>query len=86
MSHSLQKGTEIRCPRKRHLIGKLSRTLNADEPVNVSRIVFERGQERIAGETMKCKICDSVYFLQGKIYTQDGWQPNEPSLEPVSRK
>jgi len=86
MSHSLQKGTKIRCPRKRHLIGTLSRTLNAGEPLNVSRIEFEPGQERAAGETMTCKICSSLYYVQGKLYTEDGWQPSDPNLEPVARK
>jgi len=86
MSHSLQKGTEIRCPRKRHIIGTLSRTLNAGEPLNVSRIEFAPGQERVAGEVMSCKICSSLYYVQSKLYTDSGWQPSEPSLEPVARK
>jgi len=86
MSNSLPKGTEIRCPRKRHIIGTLSRTLNAGEPLNVSRIEFAPGQERVAGETMTCKICSSLYYVQNKLYTDSGWSPSEPSLEPVSRK
>jgi len=86
MSHSLQKSTEIRCPRKRHLIGTLSRTLNAGEPLNVSRIEFAPGQERVAGEPSACKICSSLYYVQNRLYTDSGWQPNEPQLEPVTRR
>ena len=86
MSHTLPKGTEIRCPRKRHLIGTLSRALDAGEPLNVSRIDFEPGQERVAGEVMACKLCSSLYYVQNKLNTDKGWKPDDPSLEPVSRK
>lgn len=86
MSHSLQKGTKILCPRKRHKIGVLSRTLNAGEILMAARIDFEPGQECIAGEPMACKICSSPYYVQRRLHTDSGWQPSEPSLEPVSRK
>lgn len=86
MSNTLQKGTQILCPRKRHLIGTISRKVNAGEPLNVSRIEFAPGQERIAGEVMSCKICSSLYYVQNKLYTDEGWQPNEPNLEPVTRR
>ena len=86
MSHTLQKGTEIRCPRKRHLIGKLNRALNEGEIFMPARVDFEPGQERVAGEPSACKICGSLYYVQNKLYTDSGWQPNEPNLEPVTRR
>ena len=86
MSYLLPKGTELRCPRKRHLIGTLTRSLEPGEPLNISKVEFEAGQERIAGEVMSCKICSSLYYVQNRLYTDDGWKPSEPSLEPVSRK
>ena len=82
----LGKGVEIRCPRKKHLIGTIKQALNGGEVISAAKIKFEIGQERVAGELAVCKICGSVYFEQGKIYTQDGWQPNEPNLEPVTFK
>jgi len=86
MSHSLPKGTEIRCPRKRHLIGKLSRMLNAGEGLMLARVDFESGQKVNAGEPAACAICGSLYYVQHKLYTDDGWKPSDPNLEPVSRK
>lgn len=85
MEH-LKKGTEILCPRKRHLIATLNTDLRTGTIINVKFLDFEPEQKRIAGEPMVCKLCGSMYFIQGKLYTQNGWQPSEPNLEPVSRK
>jgi len=86
MAQILTKGTKILCPRKRHLIGTLNRDVNTGEIFGVNRIDFESGQERVAGEPSKCKLCSSVYFIQNKLYTDNGWLPSDPLLEPVARK
>jgi len=86
MSNLLPKGTQILCPRKRHKIGVLSRAMKAGEPLMVSRIDFEDGQGTIAGEPTACKLCSSLYYVGGKLYTADGWRPNAPQLEPVTRR
>lgn len=80
----IPKNTQIICSRKGHLIG----VLNTDMPdgPRVSMIDFNPGQERVAGEKMQCKLCGAPYFLHGKIFTADGWKPDEPKLEPVTRK
>ena len=82
----LPKGTEIHCPKKRHLIATLNTEIKSGTVINVKFLDFEPDQKRIAGEQMVCKLCGSMYFTQGKLYTQDGWSPSEPNLEPVSRK
>jgi len=86
MSNILPKGTEVRCPRKRHLIGVLNRQINSGGELLMASIDFESGQERVAGETMTCKICGSTYFIQGKLFTENGWSPSDPNLEPVPRR
>lgn len=84
MANILPRGTPIRCPRKRHLIGYLNRDFKADAVPRFNFIDFEIGQERIAGEAATCKICGSQYFVQNKTHTQEGWKPSDPQLEPVS--
>ena len=81
MTHVLNKGTQITCPRKGHAIGTLNRELISGGIVGLGIIDFEPGQERIAGERAICKLCGSMYFLQGMIHTIDGWSPNDPVLE-----
>lgn len=86
MSHTLPKGTKILCPRKRHLVGTLCREIKPGEPISATSLNFEEGQERIVGERSECKLCGSVYFIQNRLYTEDGWQPSDPQLEPVTRR
>ncbi|MCK4703933.1 MAG: hypothetical protein KAT90_00505 [Gammaproteobacteria bacterium] len=83
MTNILLKGTEIRCPRKRHLIGVASTDLHGSGSFRFQFINFEQGQERIAGEQAKCKLCNSAYIAQDKIHTDGGWFPSDPKLEPV---
>jgi len=85
MENSLPSGTQIKCPRKRHLIGLTNKAISTDIVMPVSFIDFEEGQERVAGEIMACKLCSSMYFIQGKIYTELSWFPNEPQLETPIR-
>ncbi len=85
MGKVLPKGTQILCPRKRHLIGVTSENYTDSDTLRFSIINFEPGQSRIAGEPMKCKLCDSAYFVQNKLHTRSGWMPTDPFLEPVSR-
>ena len=80
-SHTLERGTDITCPRKGHKIGEIKQDLITHGPISMDSIEFEPGQERLAGETPKCKMCSSQYFVQGKIHTDDGWKPNDPILE-----
>jgi len=84
--NTLPKGTQIKCPRKRHIVGVLTRALQDGEGLRVDRVTFEEGQSRIAGEPMKCRICDSVYFLQGRLYTEHGWWPSDPKLETATKR
>jgi len=85
MSDNIPKGTLIICPRKRHSIGVLNAGFSTDGPLKLSIIDFTDGQERIAGESLECKICSSMYYQQGRIYTSTGWEPKDPRLEPVKR-
>lgn len=86
MASTLKKGTEIRCPRKRHLIGVLNVDVGPGGLISVNSIDFESGQERIAGEPTKCKLCSSQYFVNNRIHTSNGWWPDDPDIEPVSRR
>ena len=86
MEQNIPKGTEIRCPRKRHLIGTLNKDLRSSEPLSVKFVDFESGQEKIAGELYSCALCGSLYFTLRKLYTNKGWFPNEPRLETVTRR
>ena len=86
MANILPKGTEVRCPRKRHLIGVTNRQLNSGDQLRFTYVDFEPGQERIAGEHPECKLCSSRYFVQGKMHTSEGWKPSDPTLEPVALK
>ena len=80
----IKKGALVLCPRKKHVIGKLKKEKKADELLMLSRIKFEKEQERVQGTTPTCKLCGSLYYVQGKLYTSEGWLPDEPNLEPVS--
>ena len=81
MSRILEKGTIITCPRKGHKIAVVKQDIISGQALNIKLFDFEPGQERLAGETPKCKMCSSQYFVQGKIHTDDGWKPNDPILE-----
>ena len=84
MANILPKGTEVRCPRKRHLIGVTNKPLMSGAMFSPSILDFEPGQERVAGEYAQCKLCNSHYFVQNKLHTKTGWQPSDPQLEPVA--
>lgn len=86
MAKTLPKGTEIRCPRKRHLVGVLKKDLLAGSIVSLYAIEFTEGQERVVGEKACCKVCDSQYLVQGNLHTAEGWKPFNPQLEPVAHK
>jgi hypothetical protein len=81
MTETLTKLTAITCPRKGHKIAVTKRDIRSGDPVNISQFEFESGQERIAGEQIKCKICHSSYFNQGSIHTENGWWPKDPQFE-----
>ena len=82
MSHILEKGTIITCPRKGHQIAVVNQDVITGQVFNISKLFdYETGQERLAGETPKCKICSSQYVVQGKVHTSSGWKPNDPILE-----
>ncbi len=82
--NTLSAGTEIVCPRKRHVIGLIKSDIQSGGVISISNITFESGQERIAGELPDCKICNSRYINSGAIHTKTGWFPNAPKLEPVA--
>ena len=82
----IPKGTKIICPRKGHAVATTLNDVPPTGPVRMKDFEFEPGQERVAGEKMQCKLCGAPYFLHGKIFTVDGWKPDEPLLEPVTRK
>lgn len=86
MENILKAGTNIRCSRKRHNIGVTVSDVDVNGAIMFSSIIFAPGQERIAGEPYRCKICDSLYVMQGKVHTSDGWFPAAPLIEPVSIK
>lgn len=87
MSHNaIEAGIKILCPRKRHVIGSMKEPIQNILGFTAGKVDFENGQERVAGELNECKICQSVYFLQGKLYTELGWLPQEPQLEKSNKR
>lgn len=84
MTAILPKGTVITCPRKRHRIAVANRDIQSGM-IRINDFDFEEGQERIAGEPTKCRICKSEYITQGVAHTTEGWKPHDPQLEPVPR-
>jgi hypothetical protein len=83
---SIPSGTKVTCSRKGHPIGLTFEPLKAGDPLRFSALVMVPGQERIQGEHPKCKIDGSVYFLDGKIHTDQGWMPGDPRMDPVKQK
>lgn len=89
MTDFIKKGTVITCPRKGHQIAVANRDIQSGDLVKLSDFDFESGQERVAGERMRCKHelpgddrgCRSNYFVQGCIHTSEGWKPRDPILE-----
>lgn len=75
----------IVCPRKNHAIGYTAEALKASDPLKFSAVRFSADQYRIQGEPYKCKKCGSVYFLDGKLHTVEGWLPGDPVIEPVKK-
>jgi len=86
MADILPKGTQIKCPRKRHLIGVLNKDHRPGDILAINIIDFEESQHRIIGEQAKCKVCDSQYLVDGNLYTSAGWKPFNPKLEPVAHR
>jgi len=86
MSHKLKTGTQVQCPRKRHVIGVLKEDVQNLALLSLAKINYESGQDRVAGEIGGCKLCGSLYLTQGKIYTEYGWLPHEPKLETPTRR
>lgn len=89
METKLIAGTVIKCPRKGHRIGVLTVDLVPGTPLNPTVIDYEPGQGNIAGEKPVCKLCGSQYAYFNPvrtIFTEHGWQPRNPQLEPVARK
>jgi len=86
MANILPKGTQIQCPRKRHLIGVLNKDLNSGDLLTINIIDFEVSQHRVIGEKASCKMCGSLYLEQGNLYTSEGWKPSNPNLEPVAHR
>jgi hypothetical protein len=83
---SIEPGTIITCPRKRHKIGVTREPLKSGDPLRFSALDFEPGQERIQGERFRCRIDGSVYFQGGSMHTDQGWLPRVPHLDPVPPK
>jgi hypothetical protein len=86
MTETLTKLTAITCPRKGHKIAVINRDIRSGDARNFSQLEFEPGQERIAGEKMICKICQSLYFNQGSIHTENGWWPKDPQFEISTKR
>lgn len=85
MAKTLEIGTTILCSRKRHKIATVIRPVTtAGAFLSTNDVEFEPGQERVPGEKMECTICNSPYIKQNKIFTDKGWFPDDPRLEPVS--
>ena len=85
MANILTKGTEILCPRKRHLIGVLNQDLEPEFLLRLSVIDFESAQTRVQGERPECTICGSLWIVQSTINTENGWWPHDPQLETPPR-
>ena len=82
----IKKGTIIYCPRKKHKIGVFNTDVLAVAPISVKTVDFEPGQSCVAGEKIQCKLCGSQYIVGNAVFTENGWLPNEPDLEPVTRR
>lgn len=81
MTILIPKGAVVICPRKGHRICTAKVDIISGSLASTKQVDFETGQERIAGEPMKCKICGSPYVVQGMIHTKEGWMPHDPVLE-----
>lgn len=121
----LPKGTEIRCSKKRHLVGRLKAPLTPGVVMALSRLIDfapgqsvadrkaknqgqgqgqgrrvndgtgappkmpgfgRRAQSVFAGIPTTCSVCGSPYFIAGNFHTDDGWKPETPYIEPVTRR
>jgi hypothetical protein len=86
MTETLTKLTAITCPRKGHKIAVTKRDIQSGSLISISPFEFEPDQNRIAGEKMICKICQSLYFKQGSIHTDNGWWPRDPTFEVSTKR
>jgi hypothetical protein len=86
MAVILPKGTEIRCPRKHHLIAVTALDIVSGALVSLSTFNYEPGMALVQGEKPHCNTCGSAFIVQNKIHTSDGWKPSDPQLEPVAKR
>jgi hypothetical protein len=79
----IPQGTIVICSRKHHHIGAMTEPLKSGDPLKLSALNFNVGQDRIQGDRPNCAICGSPYWIDGKVHTLQGWLPSEPVMEPV---
>jgi hypothetical protein len=82
----IEKNTVITCSRRHHPIGTLTEQIKAGDPLKFFAVYFFAGQRRVQGEPFNCRLCGSLYWLDGKLHTVNGWMPDDPKMEPVKPK